>query len=163
MSGGAPALTKLQWQKQLRGAGLTHAEYRVLMTISTYTDRHGQNAHPGWARIIDDARVDRATGRRAVRSVIDKGWLTLVRKGGNAIGYHVADEYALSAPDIHKGVNVTPLDRASEGSEGGECHTEGGECHAGKGCEDHPPSDHPSDHLIIMNVASVTRERATKP
>jgi len=109
---GPAALTKLQWQKHLRGAPLTHSEYRVLMTISTYTDARGLHAHPGWDRIAEDANVDRRTARRAVKALIRFGWLTLTAKGGNAVAYRAADEYALGTPAHPKGVNTTPLDRA---------------------------------------------------
>ena len=52
------AFSKLDWQETiLRGAGkdLSHAEMRILMTMSTYADsRSGGSIHPGKKRIADD-------------------------------------------------------------------------------------------------------------
>ena len=40
-------LTKLGWQKALRGAELTHAEFRILTIIGTYTNAELSSAFPG--------------------------------------------------------------------------------------------------------------------
>ncbi|MBX9243423.1 helix-turn-helix domain-containing protein [Actinotalea ferrariae] len=108
MSDGAPALSKLSWQKKLRGADLTHAEYRVLMTIASYTDKHLGNAHPGWARIAADACVREKTAKDAVRALMTKGWLRLTSAGGNQYGKGVANTYALTVPAINKGGGDRP-------------------------------------------------------
>ena len=102
MTAGAQAPSKLTWQKRLRGVDLTHAEYRVLMTICSYTDETLGNAHPGWARISEGAHVDPKTAKRAVASLIDKGWLILTARGGNDVGKGRAHVYALGSPPIHK-------------------------------------------------------------
>lgn len=105
---------KMTWQKELRGAELTHAEFRVLVTISTYADAEGRRAHPGWDRITVDARVDKRTAQRAVKSLIGKKWLILVRKGGNQVGYRIADEYELTSPNASKGGEDVPLPDGGE-------------------------------------------------
>ena len=103
--------SKLVWQKSLRGmAGFTSAEFRVLMMMSTYTDAKGCGAHPGMDRLASDSCVDRRTAQRAAASLIKKGWLICKRKGGNEVGWRVADEYELADPAaIHKGGMTPPL------------------------------------------------------
>lgn len=102
--------SKHTWYKHLREANLTHAEYRVLVTVSTYADAKGCRAHPGIERLARDACMDKRNVKRAIKSLIDKQWLILTRKGGNEVGYRMADEYELTTPeDIHKGRLTTPL------------------------------------------------------
>ncbi|MGN8245281.1 hypothetical protein ACTHAM_002400 [Cellulomonas soli] len=110
MSDGAPALTKLQWQKRLRGADITNTEYRILMTICSYTDKSLSNAHPGWARIVADSCITEKTAKKAVFSLMVKGWLRLVEAGGNQYGKGRANVYALAVPLSTRGVAGAPLD-----------------------------------------------------
>ncbi|WP_324650991.1 helix-turn-helix domain-containing protein [Georgenia sp. H159] len=91
-------MTKLGWQKALRGADLTPTEYMVLSTLATYTDRHMQNAHPGWTRLVADTHLDLRTIKRAATSLIDKGYLILVEAGGNQVRKGAANVYAVTLP-----------------------------------------------------------------
>lgn len=109
MRQGAPALTKLQWQKRLRGADLTNTEYRVLMTICSYTDKTLGNAHPGWARIVADSCITEKTAKKAVVALVAKGWLRLVEAGGNQYGKGRANVYALAVPLSTRGAAAAPL------------------------------------------------------
>lgn len=103
MTDGAPALTKLLWQKRLRGADLTPVEYMVLLTLSTYADKALMNAHPGWVRLAADTRLDVRTIKKAVRSLTAKGYVQLIQPGGNQYGKGVANAYRLTLPVVHKG------------------------------------------------------------
>ncbi|NKY08975.1 helix-turn-helix domain-containing protein [Cellulomonas hominis] len=103
MTDGAPALSKLLWQKRLRGADLTPVEYMVLLTLSTYADRALMRAHPGWTRLAADTRLDTRTVKKAMRALADKGYVQLVQAGGNQYGKGTANDYRLTLPVIHKG------------------------------------------------------------
>lgn len=103
MTDGAPALTKLLWQKRLRGADITPVEYMVLLTLSTYADRSLMRAHPGWTRLAADTRLDTRTIKKAMRALADKGYVQLVQAGGNQYGKGTANDYRLTLPVVHKG------------------------------------------------------------
>ncbi len=103
MTSGAPALTKLLWQKRLRGADLTPVEYMVLLTLSTYADRALMRAHPGWTRLAADTHLDVRTIKKAVRTLMAKGYVQLVQPGGNQYGKGTANDYRLTLPVVHKG------------------------------------------------------------
>jgi len=127
VSGGAPALTKLQWQKRLRGAGLTPTEYLVLLTLSTYAGGDLRHAHPGWERLRADTSLDVRTIKKAASALIAKGYLLLTRPGGNQYGKGTANEYALSLPVIHKGdTECTPSSGAAGPPRGTSGASEGG-------------------------------------
>lgn len=110
----ATPLTKLGWQKALRGAPLTPTEYMVLSTMATYTDQHMQNAHPGWTRLVNDTRLDLRTIKKAATSLIGKGYLVLVQPGGNQYGKGSANVYAVTIPK--GGTQCTPSGDLSEDS-----------------------------------------------
>lgn len=90
--------SKLEWEKLLRRSPISHAQYRVLMTVASYTDKHGKGAHPGWARLASDAEVNERTAKAAVVRLLDLGWLVQTGRGGNAYGKGTANTYALSTP-----------------------------------------------------------------
>lgn len=154
--------TKHTWHKNLRGADLTHAEYRVLITVSTYADAKGCRAHPGIDRLARDVCMDKRNVRRAIKSLIDKQWLTLARKGGNDVGYRMADEYELRIPDsLAKEGLTTPLNDAGESD--GETETRGVDTAQGvlsvhrKGGLTTPPSITTSSNP--KNASSATESR----
>lgn len=164
--------SKLAWQKELRGADLTHSEYRVLLTISTYTDAQGSKAHPGWDRIARDARMDKRNAKRAVANLIEKGWLRLTRKGGNNVGYRIADEYELTTPTASgKGGLATPLETEVNDPESAPDHpandrdgrgvgsTQGVLTGHGKGGLTTPPSDHSHQILSAKRASSDAEHR----
>src|SRR5690606_19359303 len=57
---------KLGYLRILRAAKLTHAQYRVLVTILGYTDGDGGNAHPGYARLADECRMSKGTVSKCI-------------------------------------------------------------------------------------------------
>jgi hypothetical protein len=87
--------SKLQWMKSTRGADLTHAEYRVLMTMFTYADENGRNARPGVRRIADDCGVQERSVHRLLLRLREKRWLIVTERGGNKVGKGKATVYAL--------------------------------------------------------------------
>jgi len=109
------ALTKLGWQKALRGAELTHAEFRILTTIGTYTNAALSSAFPGRTKIMEDARVSERTLDRALKILVAEGWITLVEAGGNQHFRGKANVYAVSVPDIAKGGNLDGKVRNHDG------------------------------------------------
>ncbi|MBX9147977.1 helix-turn-helix domain-containing protein [Rhodococcus qingshengii] len=92
--------SKLTWQKMLRNADdLTHAEFRVLMIVSTWTNENGANAHPGFAKIVAASCVSEPTAKKALKTLIAKGWLIFEQAGGNQYGKGAANVYRLACPE----------------------------------------------------------------
>lgn len=109
--------SKLSWQKTLRGADLTHAEFRILMIISTYTNAALENAFPSLSQIVHDCRVDPKTARAALKSLQSKGYLKLTRAGGNQHGKGLANVYAVTTPDVGR-VPTIPAKGTNDSREG---------------------------------------------
>lgn len=95
MEGGT---TKMTYVTKLRGADITPGEYRVLMTIWTYTNSDMANAWAGRDRLQADTGMSREGVRLALRSLQEKGYLILTEKGGYRDGRKMADVYALTLP-----------------------------------------------------------------
>lgn len=89
---------KLQFLSTLRGGDFTHAEYRVLVTLLSYTDRDGCNAHPGVARLADDCHMSTGTVRKALRELKRRGWVYETHKGRPAKHRRVASTYRVQLP-----------------------------------------------------------------
>ncbi|MBS9371568.1 helix-turn-helix domain-containing protein [Rhodococcus sp. B50] len=120
------SLNKFAWMEALRGADLTHAEYRVLVNLSTYARGDLTNAHPGLSRLCEDARVSEPTAKKALRRLVEKGWIVLTDRGGNEHWKGKANVYALSIP---KGVTHLPPwgeKGVNPNTEGGNSFSEGG-------------------------------------
>lgn len=102
-------LSKLEWQKTLRGASdLSLAEYRVLMTLSTYADAQLENARPGLARLVDDTCLNEKSVKKALSGLVGKSYITLTEPGGNQHGKGRANTFRL-LPRPLRGVASTPL------------------------------------------------------
>lgn len=151
------SLNKFAWMKALRGADLTHAEYRVVVNLSTWADADLSNAFPGLAALCVAARVSVPTARKALKSLAEKGWLVLVEPGGNQYFKGKANVYALTVPETAAGTSAptaeggrsvgsldepegvdwfTPLAQSEGGdwnSQGGKPFSEGGNCVSGEG------------------------------
>lgn len=67
--------SKLAYLQLLRKARLTHAQYRVLVTILNYADADGTNAHPGFARLAEECRMSRSTVSKCIAFLKRSGWL----------------------------------------------------------------------------------------
>lgn len=98
-------VSKLTWPKLLRGADLTHAEYRVLCNVATYTNEYGRHAHPSVARLMADCRMSKSTVKRTLRSLEAKGALTLTKRGGGTR----ANVYAIDLGTAPRGATHDPL------------------------------------------------------
>lgn len=90
-----PRRAKLDWMKELRGADLSHAEFRVLVVILTYTNASRDNAFPGLKQIVAGSCVTEKTARTAIKSLTAKGWLVLLDEGGNQHWKGKANVYAV--------------------------------------------------------------------
>jgi len=132
-------MSKLGWQKTLRYADdLTHAEFRVLTVISTYTDESMGNAFPGFSQIVGASCVSGSTAKAAIKSLIEKGWLVLIEEGGNQYWKGKANVYAVATPTSPKGVAHRP---PSGGGKGG---TQAPPSTARKGADEHNQGDRSS-------------------
>lgn len=154
-------MTKLAWQKALRGAELSPTEYMVLLTISTYTDEHLEHAHPGWARLADDTHLDRRTIKKAVDSLRMKGYLVLTMPGGNQYRKGLANEYHLTLPS--RGTADAPLDSVSShgaltdhDDQGVHLVQQGGHSMQGRGTPDAWEGVHPvTPHQVLSSGPSI--------
>ncbi|MFC8531383.1 MarR family winged helix-turn-helix transcriptional regulator [Nocardia sp. NPDC057227] len=90
----APA-DKFAWMKALRGADLTHAEYRVLINLSTWANGDLTNARPGFKNLCEAAKVRPQTAQEALRKLIEKGWIEVSARGG---GSGRSTVYTLTVP-----------------------------------------------------------------
>lgn len=89
---------KLSYLQLLSGAALTHAEYRVLVTLLTYTDDDGTNAHPGYRRLADECRMSNGTVSKAIKQLKKSGWLWQSANGIRCEGGRVAAVFELRIP-----------------------------------------------------------------
>jgi hypothetical protein len=86
---------KLNWYKTLRGAELTSGEFRILVLLSTYTNEHLENAHPGVELLAQDAGMTVRGVQLILRSLEDKGAILVTQEGGNKTFKGAATVYAL--------------------------------------------------------------------
>ncbi|WP_198020300.1 helix-turn-helix domain-containing protein [Nocardioides sp. J54] len=96
--------SKLDWMKDLRGADLTPAEFKVLVILATYTDKNMLNAHPGTKRLVEDTGLARSTVIAALGVLQERGWIRMTEQGGNQFGKGIANVYSIHTPTrLHKG------------------------------------------------------------
>lgn len=100
--------SKLSWLKSLRGADLNDAEFRVLVVLSTYTDKQGNQAFPGATRLAADCGMQARSIKRVMHRLEAKGYIAERTRGGNEYGHRRASVWDLvrNRPDggvIHKG------------------------------------------------------------
>ena len=78
------ARDKFAYIKALRGrADLTPAEYRLLVTLWSYTDGDCRHAYPGAGHLARDVAVtDPRNVKRTLKSLLTKGYLMQTRVGG---------------------------------------------------------------------------------
>ena len=106
--------TKLSWLKNLRGADLNDAEFRVLVVLATYTDKLGNNAFPGNMRLASDCLMQARSIRRILHRLEAKGWIVETSRGGNEYGKGRANEYQIvrypgkGDPTVPKGDPTVP-------------------------------------------------------
>lgn len=134
--------SKFEWLGALRAADLTHAEFRVLVVVSTYTDANGCGAYPGRDRIAVEANVSRTTAREALKSLIAKGWLSVIRpESGHFRGR--ADVYEIHIPKETKKGSVSDPFSTHKGpisdSKRGQPLTRKGSVTDQKGVSERPP------------------------
>ncbi|MGW4331866.1 helix-turn-helix domain-containing protein [Rhodococcus koreensis] len=148
------SVSKLEWLTGLRGADLTHAEFRVLVALFTYTDAHLRNAYPSKATLAAAANVTPRTLTLALRTLQEKGLARIVQAGGNQHRKGAANVWELLPHNLPKGGAHRP---PSEGAEGVDVRSpsrdEGSHPGPVKGVAEYqsresrsnPPSDHGSD------------------
>lgn len=139
MPGGS--LNKFAWLEALRGADLTHAEYRVAVNLSTYARADLTNARPSLSTLCSAAHVSTPTAKKALRRLAGLGWIVLTAQGGNANGFGKANCYRLTIP---KGVNGVPPSGRDKGvndlpPKGVNGFQEGGKPFSEKGVSHLPP------------------------
>ncbi len=109
---GDSPLNKFTWMEALRGADLTHAEYRVLLNLSTFANGDLTNAFPGLPRLCESSRVSVPTAKKALRKLIEQGWIVLTEEGGNQHWKGKANVYSMTLP---KGVTHLPPSPENKG------------------------------------------------
>jgi hypothetical protein len=91
--GGQKTFSKLTYLKDLRGHEIPRATLAVLIAVFNYTDKSGQNAHPGEKRLAEETGRDERTVRRHLKWLTDHGYLVKASRGhsgGRATVYDVA-------------------------------------------------------------------------
>lgn len=88
--------SKLTWLTSLRGADLTHGEFRVLTILGTYSSGDGTNAHPGISRLAADCVMTERHVQRVLRALVGKGAIRETALGGNAVRKGWASVYAVN-------------------------------------------------------------------
>lgn len=140
--------SKLTWHKKTRGADLSHAEYRVLMILFSYSDEKGRNIRPGKDRIVKESRASEPTVRKALHELIRTGWIVLTEEGGNQHGKGKANVYALSTPVERLGrTDTDDTDGATVDAKGVNGFDEGGNSFSSRDQMVYSPSDQSSDHV----------------
>lgn len=104
---------KLSYLQLLRGAALTHSQYRVLVTILTYASEDGTNAHPGYRRIAEECRMSNGTVSKAIKQLKAAGWLRETSRGTRGEGGRDAAVFALRIP-AHLTVRKFPESNAKQ-------------------------------------------------
>lgn len=70
----------------------------VAAAILKYARANGGNAHPGRALLAEDLDISVNTVDRALRRLVDAGWLVRVQSGSTAPRRNYADVYQLTVP-----------------------------------------------------------------
>ncbi|AUS29942.1 hypothetical protein C1M55_01695 [Rhodococcus qingshengii] len=107
-------MSKFSWMEALRGADLSHAEYRVLINLSTYARGDLTNARPSLQTLCKAAQVTDKTAKKSIRTLIEKGWIVRTQSGGRGTGR--TNVYALGIPDVLQGTEYPPETDSLEGS-----------------------------------------------
>lgn len=94
-----PKFSKLAYLRLLQNAGLTHAQYRILVTILTYSDRDGMNAHPGFANLAKECKMSKGTVSKGITALKRAGWLWESARGIRGDGSPSASVFELRVPD----------------------------------------------------------------
>lgn len=87
--------------KRLRGADLTHGQFRVAVMLSTYTSKDGSSAYPGARRLAEDCAMTERGVRKLLGELEVKGWIRQDFKGGNLAEYRRASEYTITVPRVN--------------------------------------------------------------
>lgn len=141
---------------ELRGADLSASEYRVLLTVWTYSDENMLNAFPSINRVAGDTGLTRSTVKRCLKSLREMGYLKIDAPGGNIDGKNLATRYRLTLPS-EGGPSVNPRGATSE-PPGGHERTPGGS--TSEPLSD-PSSDPESDPLDTGDAGASTQSSYT--
>jgi predicted transcriptional regulator len=100
--------SKLQYLKALHGEKMKDSTFRVMVTVFNYTNEEGLRAYPGNARLAEDCNTSVSTVKRALKELVELGWLVHVKRGGRAgDGTHFSGEYALGYRFLGESQQVT--------------------------------------------------------
>lgn len=98
-AGTSARFSKLTWHKKLSGQQqLSGTEYRVLMVFFDHADSNGHRAFPSLEDVQGEACVSESTAKRAIRTLIELGWLVRTQRGGKRNGKKFANVYSLGVP-----------------------------------------------------------------
>lgn len=82
------------WWRCMRGADLKLADIAVAYMLMSYADNDGSSAHPGNERLMADTGASESTVKRALKALVESGWIRVVSPGGRS----GACEYQLTIP-----------------------------------------------------------------
>lgn len=108
-------MNKFAWMEAIRGADLTHAEYRVLLNLSTFARGDLTNARPSLKTLCAAARVTDKTAKKSIRTLIEKGWIVRTHEGGRGTGR--TNVFTLAVPKLLGGTEYPPESGSLKGTD----------------------------------------------
>ncbi|MBX9147750.1 helix-turn-helix domain-containing protein [Rhodococcus qingshengii] len=108
-------MNKFAWMEAIRGADLTHAEYRVLLNLSTFARGDLTNARPSLKTLCAAARVTDKTAKKSIRTLIEKGWIVRTHEGGRGTGR--TNVFTLAVPKLLGGTECPPESGSLKGTD----------------------------------------------
>lgn len=95
-------------------AGLTSTQRLVAQAVAKHVNSRTLTAFAGVDRLARLTALHRSTVRDALASLVDAGWLVLLKKGGADPGHkRMANEYRISSPTGSAGPPVVVGDRSN--------------------------------------------------
>lgn len=95
---GQPTFNKLNYLRIMRAGRLTHAQFRVLVTLLTYANPDGTNAHPGYAKLARQCQMSKGTVSKSIQYLKQAGWIRQTAFGRPRADGGEASTFSLTVP-----------------------------------------------------------------
>ncbi len=77
---------KFDWQKRLGETDISAPGKAIGMWLSTWMKMDGSNAYPSFQTLAKQSGYSASTVKKAMKELIEAGWVSQVRKGGSPTG-----------------------------------------------------------------------------
>ncbi|QGW24260.1 MULTISPECIES: helix-turn-helix domain-containing protein [unclassified Dietzia] len=100
MTSNSPEFNQFDWLKALNRSGrnLKPTTKNVGTELFNYANERGYNVRPGPSTIAKDLGIDKRTVTKAIETLRESGWITLVAKGGVFEGKNTPNSWRLTFP-----------------------------------------------------------------